>query len=400
MKKKSLLIGLLVVAMSSAAFAQHVPVPDLASCPPNIDEFGEPVDWRFVPIPGINVLGAPDGPVNYAPIAGALDFCGITDIVFCSLAPVATLLPEVLDFANLVQCLFMDLNGPLDLEAEIPVSPNGIPDAQYELGILQALYNAGDAEVVAALQGNIFAIKQLVIEALIIAELKSDDKDIRGIVQAAAPYLVSSLSTVLAAFCTLGDEQTNAALDELLGLLSDIGLEPPAGGIGAITTGLPELGPDGDADNSGATNAEEYFWFVGVLEYSPAEYVAAALDPEQEPPAALTLTGPTKTVPLGGTFTLAVTANVGTPVSYAWSKDGTLLPLETGNQLVRNNAQVSDSGLYRVDVTVEVKDTQVYNASISVTVSEFAVPVGGAVGLMMLAGACALAGVAGLRRRK
>ena len=52
-----------------------------------------------------------------------------------------SLAAEVADFAFLVQCLNMDINGPLDLEAEIPVTGNGIPDASYELGILAAVLN-------------------------------------------------------------------------------------------------------------------------------------------------------------------------------------------------------------------------------------------------------------------
>lgn len=401
MKKQSLLIGLLVVAMSGMAVAQHTPVPDLESCPPTSDTYGNPVNWTFVPLPQFNIFTL-GGPVNFSTIAGQVDFCAYTDIVFCSLIPVGGVVPEVMEFANLVQCLTMDINGPIDLEAEIPVTPNGVLDGAYELGILAAKYNAGDAEVVAAYQANFVAIKNLIVDALAVAEMKSD-KDLRGIVQSAAPYLVGALSSILAGFCTLDDAQTNAALDQLLLLLADIGLTPPEGGIGSITTGIAYLGKDGDADDSGNSNWVEYNYFVNGLEYSPAEYVAAALDPEQEPPAVLAITAnPTGKIPLGGSVTISVAVNpgMGTAVAYQWSKDGSPLVDETGSAVSITNAQVADSGVYSVVVDVDAKAVEQYTASYTLIVLEFSVPVGGAIGLVMLAGACAMAGVAGLRRRK
>ena len=401
MKKKSVLIGLLVVAMSSVAFAEHTPVPDLASCPPTSDEYGTAIDWKFVPLPGFSifVLG---GPVNFAPIEGQVDFCAYTDIVFCSLIPVGGVVPQVMEFANLVQCLTMDINGPIDLEAELPVTPNGMLDGAYELGILAAKYNAGDAEVVAAYQDNFVAVKDLIVDALAVAELKSD-KDLRGIVQSAAPYLIGSLSSILAGFATLDDAQTNAALDQLLLLLADIGLTPPDGGIAAITTGLAYLGPEGDADDSGNSNRVEYNYFVNTLEYSPAEYVAAALDPSQEPPSVLAITAnPTGKIALGGSVTISVAVNpgMGTAVAYQWSKDSTVLTDETGSALSITNAQVADSGVYSVVVDVDAKAVTQHTASYTLVVLEFVIPVGGALGLVVLVGACAMAGVAGLRRRK
>ncbi len=284
MKRKRIVMGLFVIAVSSMAFAEHIPVPDLDSCPPAQDEYGQPIAWNFVPLPlfNINILGSP---VNFTPIGGQMDFCAYADIVFCSLSPIAGIVPEVLQFAGLVQCLTMDINGPLDLTAELPVTGNGILDGAYELGIVAALYNAGDAEVIAAYQANYLVIKDLIVDALAAYEMpEKGDKDIRGIVQSAAPYLVRSLTSVLAGFTTLGDPQTNAALDQLLLLLAEIGITPPEGGIEAITTGIPRLGPEGDADGGGASNRREYEYYVTELGYDAAGYVAATLDPVQEPP--------------------------------------------------------------------------------------------------------------------
>ena len=218
-----------------------------------------------------------------------------------------------------------------------------------------------------------------------------------------APHLIGSLTGILAADATMGDATTNAALDELLGLLSSIGVKPPEGGIGALGTAVPALGPEGDADGDGYTNRQEYNYFVGSLEYSAPDYVAAALDPEQGLPPVLKITGPTGRVPLGSDVTISVEVLVGTAVNYQWYKDSTLLDGETGSAVELLNAQVADSGVYRVDVNVDNgmgKAVELYSASFTLTVSEFSVPVGGAFGLIMLAGACGMAGVAGLRRRK
>ncbi|HRZ83476.1 MAG TPA: hypothetical protein P5069_13550, partial [Candidatus Hydrogenedentes bacterium] len=257
---KKMLVGLIALAVAlvgAPALAQHTPVVE-ADC--------ATATLPFTPLPTFNIMDA-----NYAagalswPAVGSYDFCGILDTVFCSTAPLASLAPEVGDFAFLIQCLNADINGPLDPEADIPVTPNGIPDGQYELGLLARVLNTPanqyHAAALTAFQGNVVAIKALVVEALANANLKADEKDIRGIVNMAAPHLVGALCSVLGGFSVLGDEQTNTALDELLGLLADIGVTPPAGGLVSITTSVPQLGPDGDADGDGASNRKEYNYF-------------------------------------------------------------------------------------------------------------------------------------------
>lgn len=394
MKKKSLLIGLLVVAMSSMAFAQYTPVPDLAACTGAV--------LPFAPMPAFAVLppATPTDPVDFTPADGNYAFCEYADTIFCSLSPLTGLAAEVADFAFLVQCLNMDLNGPIDLVAEIPITPNGIPDASYELGILAQVLNDPTEPLHAAALAGFHEyyqnIKNLVVQALTTAGYI-------GLVPMVAPHLIASLTGILAADATMGDPLTNAALDELLGLLAQLGLEPPAGGIASLGTAVPALGPDGDADGDGYTNRQEYNYFVGNLQYPAPDYVAAALDPLQVLPAVLKITGPTGRVPLGADVTISVEVLVGTAVNYQWYKDGALLDGETGSAVSLLNAQVADSGVYRVDVNVDDgagKAVQLYSASYTLTVSEFSVPVGGAFGLVMLAGACAMAGVAGLRRRK
>jgi hypothetical protein len=161
------------------------------------------------------------------------------------------------------------------------------------------------------------------------------------------------------------------------------------------------LGPEGNADTDDYTNRDEYNWFVNSEGYGVPAYADAALDPDQTPPDVLTLVGPAKNkVPIGTDVLFTVTVNMGTPVGYQWYLNGALLEDETGNTLELPNAQVSDSGTYRVDVTVDAKATSIYSASYTLTVTEYVIPVGGAMGLIMLSSACALAGIAGLRRRK
>ncbi len=404
MKKKHLLIAVLLLAMSTMVYAQDDPLPfpheplldgDSDSCPPAQDDWGDPLPTALSAMPKFNQSEV-GKPINWAPVAGVLDFCGFADMIFCSLGALEDLLDDLAYLGPMLQCINLDINGPLDLDADIPVTPNGIPDALYELGLLQALYNQGDPEVMAAFQGNFTVLKDLIIDALVEG----------GFIAAAGglPNLIPSLAGILGGFATLGDADTNAALDTLLLLLSDIGLEPPEGGIQAITEAIPALGPNGDYDGDGATNAQEYGYFVNFLEYSPDEYIAAIMDPDQVPPNPLELNvSPAgKRVPLGAevVFSVSVKPGQGSAVGYQWFKDGGILDDETGSQLVIPNAQVSDSGVYRVDVDIEAKDVAQYSITYTLIVADMAVPVGSALGLVALAGACAMAGVAGLRRRK
>ena len=67
MERNCLLIGLLIIAVSGMAFADHTPVPDLESCPPTADQYGTPIAWNFVPLPLFNIFTL-GGPVNFASI--------------------------------------------------------------------------------------------------------------------------------------------------------------------------------------------------------------------------------------------------------------------------------------------------------------------------------------------
>lgn len=396
---KKMLVGLIALAVALVgvpALAQHSPVPNAESCG----------TLPYTPIPvwtnwntGTNYAA----PADSWPAVGAYDFCGMLDTIFCSAAPLSSLAPEVGEFAFLIQCLNADINGPLDEAAEIPVTPNGIPDGLYELGLLARVLNTPSNQyhqaALNAFKGNTEAIKALVVEALANANLKSDDKDIRGLVVLGAPHLVGALCSVLGGFSALGDAQTNAALNELLGLLADIGVTPPAGGLESITTSVPQLGPEGDADGDGASNRKEYNYYKAQ---GPSVTITAQLDPSQTPPTLAFVTGAGK-YEEGATVSLRVAfvGMDGAGSTFQWFKGGTPVDDATGSSLVFAPVTLANAGTYACEVNIPDKATVFLTDPVILTVlPEGSLPVAGGMGLALLAGACALAGAVGIRRRK
>ncbi len=406
----ALALCLLMATTGIAHAYDPVPGPDFAGCDTNPMPFTPRPYWAY----DADYETELNNPVTW-PAPGGYDFCAYSDMIYCSLAALAGMLEEIADFADLVQCRYMDINGPVNLEAEIPVSPNGIPDAQYELGVLAYVLNTPGNEYHEAatvyFKDNFMYLRELVLYALYMNSLKADTKDLRPIVEnMMAPHLVSSLLCVLSGFAVLRDEQTNLALDQLLLLLEDIGIAPPEGGIQAVTNGIPELGPFGDADGDGDSNYAEYQYFVGEMEYDATQYVAAVFDPNQALPVydpIVSLTAPSGTYAVGSTIALkAELANYYEAPEYVrWYKDEVLLE---GSELTFEvlNAQLEDSGVYRVSVGIMVEEEgkalvpASLTDSLTLTVSEDPLPVAGLAGMMLLASACALAGVAGIRRRK
>jgi len=465
------LIGVAVMLAMTAAMAQHVPIPDVSACPaacngtdPNVccmvpmpGEPGDgcwsdplvpcPVIWPLAPFAGMptwdmEILAEYDGTtfnilaINELqpfgvdlPTPGTYDFCAWTDQLFCTLGPIGSALgvPEVTDFANIVQCINMDINGELDTCKDIPVQSNGIPD-RFELAILAAVLNDTGhplhAEAVAAMQTNMDALCSLLITALSSVEIGGAPIDARLLIYQLAPWLIPSLGGVLSAFAATGDTLTTAALDEMLGLLEDIGIAPPAGGITAITDAVPAVGQAGDISGNGFTNREIYEWFVQVNPaMTVAEYVALALDPATIVPAKVAIAGGGN-ASVGDEVTLTVNlTNPATGYSaaaYTWYKwevtgqdaelcdiyDWVVIPAETGSTLVLASAQLADSGKYACDVEMDdgtkapTGNTIMASTTLVVADTPTGVPVGGALGLTLLAGACALAGAVGIRRRK
>lgn len=402
MKKMVWLMVLMLAALP--AVAQHTPVPgpDGAGC----QDMGAG-STPYAPLPQWNLPGAYDDPITSWPAAGTYDFCATLDTLYCSLFELGSLSTSILEdirpFASLVQCLYADINGPVNPEAEIPVTANGVPDGAYELGVLaEALNNASNpyhTEATQKFQSNFFNIKVLIEQALANVPMKSD---LRGLVPAIAPHLPGSLVYVLAGFATLDDPTTNAALDELLGLLSDIGITPPPGGIASITDGVPALGPLGDADGDGFSNKTEYDYFVGDQGYTAVQYVAAVFNAAEVPPdtfPSVKITGPARVrIEEGATLTLNTSVrNVTGSVTYQWFKNNAPLAGQTGSSLVIPNVTSADAGAYTVQINVPDKSIYVSDPVIVQVFAEL--PVAGGLGLALVAGACALAGIAGMRRK-
>ncbi len=335
--------------------------------------------------------------------------------------------PELTEFADLVQCINMDINGELDVCKDIPVQANGIPD-RYELAVLAAVLNDpthplnGDA--VAAMQTNLDSLCELLILALSSVEITEGSPiDARKVAYQFAPWLIPSLGGVLSAFAAMGDPLTTGALDEMLGLLEDIGITPPDGGITAITSSVAAVGQSGDVSGNGFTNREIYEWFIQVNpSMTVAEYAALALDNATVVPAKVSISG-AGSASLGEDATLtAVVGSVAagyTAASYVWyewavtGQDGegcdvwewVVIPGETGSALTIVNPQLEDTGKkYAVEVSMDDGSKAITGtilASTTLVVTDASgVPVGGALGLTLLAGACALAGAFGIRRRK
>ncbi len=196
------------------------------------------------------------------PAPGNFNFCGALDTIYCSLEPLMRLVPEIADFANLVRCDQADINGPVNPEAEIPVSGNGMLDA-YELAVIAMVLNDTGFNLnglthqmaLDAFQNNYTAIRSLLVNAL-------TSQGYLGLVNAMAPYLVSGLSYTLAGYTLIGDADTMSAITQLVGLLAQIGITPPDP---SIFQTLPAwFAPDQDADRDGCTNREEYVLYAAL----------------------------------------------------------------------------------------------------------------------------------------
>ena len=391
---KKMLVGLIlaVVLVGAPALALHDPYQTDGECPKTVLAVG------IVPFPVIDLVGEGtpfDDPPSTWPTVGEYDFCGYADQVFCMLDAAGTLADELPAYAALFQCLTMDINGPINEEAEIPVTGNGIPDGAYELALLGAVMNDPNhplhQQALDAYQYNFIVLKSLVGLAL-------DSEGYLGFTLL-APMVAPGLIAILAGYPTLGDAQTNVALDTLLLLLGDLGLQPPAGGIVSITHSVPQLGPEGDADGDGASNRKEYNYYKSQ---GPAVTIAAQLDPAQTPPNLAFITG-------GGKYEVGATVNLrvafvgmdGVGATYQWFKNGAPVADATGSSLVFAPVTLADAGSYSCELNIPDKATVFLTDPTSLTVlPEGSLPVAGGMGLALLAGACALAGAVGIRRRK
>jgi hypothetical protein len=338
--------------------AAHDPIPDWDDCPASATS----TDSRFAPLPTF-VQGTIGSAVTAWPPVGSYDFCAYMDTVYCQFMPIAGIMPEIEDIAVLARCIDGDINGPLDAEADVPVTPNGIPDGQYELGILTAVLNDPThplhEDALAAVQNNFVYFKNLIQSSL-------NAEGYLGILPLLAPYLIGSMSMTMAGYATMGDTATYDAIDALLVLYEFLGTIDELDSA-ANTIPVSETGPDEDIDGDSFTNREEYDFLVPGFGYTGEEYVAAALDPGQ-PGLLVTPSNGVDVIgyeggpftPTSATYTLTNplestliwTASVTAPWLTLSAENGSLEPLASAELIVTLNAAALPPGTYADVLTI------------------------------------------------
>ena len=275
----------------------------------------------------------------------------------------------------------------------LPVSGNGMIDGQYELALLQYVLNtethALHADALTAYQNNFVYVKNLLQQAL-------DEAGYLGLLPLMAPYLLGSLSSLVAGYATLGDPMTCAALDAVLELLSDIGIEPPAGGIASVTTSVALVSSIEDYESDGFSNIDEYMYVEEYVGLTVDNYLNYAMNS-----ATATVLG-AKYYQVGTKITLSPKLYYGGIVEgVSWEKDST--PVGTDNPLVIETCLYTDAGEYTATITHRMGDAkstaQVVGIG-TVTVGDEPVPVAGLSGLAALSGAFALLAIRRMRRRR
>jgi hypothetical protein len=392
--KKALIVNsmlaLALVVCGSASAALHTPVA-AGACGTSL-----PTTFNYCELPTFPMGGTTTGtePIDTWPVV--YDFCGMLDGTACSVNAISSMvsLGDMADLIPLLQCINADINGPVDTGAAIPVTGNGIPDGQFELGVVgEALSNSANpynAEALAAFKTNFKIMKDTIAAALI-------GEGYWGLTSM-IPALTGSLGGVLSGYVMLGDPTTDLAIEQIFILLQGIGVTPPAAGS---LVQVPELGPLGDADGDGANNRAEYMYYKAN---GAAAVIAATFDAAQTPPVQTA-----KVIVLGGGIKqadtdLELTANAlnCTPLTFQWSKDTTPIASASGSSFSIQGLQASDSGSYVCTITIDAKATvEINSAPVVVDVVPVgSVPIAGGLGLALLAGACALGGVGSIRRRK
>lgn len=353
-------------------------------------------------------LTSPLTPIPPAP--GNFNFCGALNTVYCSLAPLGAALPsvpEIGQFAGLVVCDTADINGE-PIEEEPFVQPNGILDGEYELGVIAAVLNDpfySQNGLTHAMALNAFNNNYTLLVDTVTAALT--EIGYIGLVNFAAPYLVNSLCYVLAGYAIIGDANSLAAMGSLIGLLEGLGIAGPS--LDDFVTLGDWFAPNADPDGDGCTNRQEHDAYASQ---GAAVYVANTLNPEVFPedcdlgPALpkISISGPGGMIEAGSALELIANVSTGTPLDYVWKKNGQVLDGEEGSSLIIDPVTVADTGNYRVSVQVETEEKAIdwYDSpNFYVAIVEAgSLPLAGGLGLGMLAGACALVGLAGIRRKK
>lgn len=270
--------------------------------------------------------------------------------------------------------------GPLHQNLSL-INGNGMLDGQYELAILASILNDPShplyEETLGVFQQNFVEIKNLIQDKLYAAGYL-------GLIPIVAPHLIGSMAMLFAGYLVEGDEDTRAAVEELL---AAVDIRPLPGDFWSMTSSVPQTGPVGDIDNDGFSNRDEYGYYVGDLGYDPGQFNDYVMNTR------LTIQG-AGNYSIGSEIALKALLAFGTPDSYYWEKDKESLGVAT-DSLSLLNAQLSDSGLYEVTVSHSIgqKTSAEMQTGIQVTVRDSNVPVAGFITLTGLACAVALLGV-------
>jgi len=252
-----------------------------------------------------------------------IDFCVLLNDSAGVVAPgqpldwLARLLGEDAALLTGLACAGCDINGPI---VDDKPTPNGMLDGEFELGVVAELVNnPGDYADLVALGGvdaaavragfleNYWRLFSVQMEQLVFVTLPGLWPFLRNLIMGGDPAndpgpwevggaplqtLFPDVLMVLAGFATMGDTDSMDATMTVAGLLAlcDLWKGEKACLVEDIPTNPAvydtfgaHLGPDGDADNDGATNRQEYIAFAFAKD--GAGYVAAALDPNILPSA-------------------------------------------------------------------------------------------------------------------
>jgi large repetitive protein len=360
-------LAIVIIGFSPCATAyEPVPGPDFIGC--KLMNYGS---TPYAPLPIFNLL-VYGGPVFFPP-PGSYDFCAYMDTVYCSLPAVESQMndPRITEFADLILCNSCDMNGPLLGEGENPFTPNGIPDGQYELGLLAGVLN-DPTHPLYTTANNAFKYNfRKIKDVLILAVSDYEGTDLRNMLNSFAPHLIGGLAALFAGYATLGDEQTYTAMDELFALLESLGIQPWEGGLGANMWSEPETGPNGDANEDAFSNAIAYHWYVGEQGYPPEDYVIAAIDADVAMEL-FTLSG--GGIQIIGDDVLLESHLIGaTPTGpYVWYKGGDVIPAVEGDAYTLVSVTADDSGQYTVEIEADLtfmEDTSMsFSASANIEV--------------------------------
>jgi hypothetical protein len=355
------------------------------------------------------------------PAQGEVDFCDNLDNAIPEM--LSTLLVNFIDEDDLAQfepilndlnCDAADING--EIVEDMPTG-NGMLDS-FELGLLAHVMNTTgysqngmDSDTAyAAFSQNFNVASDALFLGLTESDLVAGYASLISLLPGAwdaLQQLIDNLVPVLAGYATLGDDTSFGSILTIVGLLEELGVTPPtADDFNRLNDGA-FFGPNGNLDGDVASNFLEYVEFsAGGTDINA--YIAAASDPAIAPEITvifdgfrLIKTGP-PLVEEGDSIGLAYPVELAYEgeATFQWQKDFVDIPGEIGMSLQLSNVMDADEGVYTLVVTDESKGVYTSAGYTLDVLPEGSVPVAGGFGLALLTGACALTGLAGIRRKK